>query len=469
MLYAQLAQRFESRAERLCRRRFLQLGLISGASLLLSERSLARERARKKVVIVGAGLAGLCCGYELMRAGYQVEVLEARGRVGGRVLSFHDFIPGQILEGGAELVGANHPLWNAYAARFELPLVEVESYDHPEPWEFEGRILSESELEKLYGEMKAALSTLVTRAESIDASDQDRATVADWLQSLELSPVARRALTVQVEANTGNSVNRLSLLSALLSVKAGGGEAFFTDSETHRCGLGNSALPQRLATELGSALHLNTQVARIQVEDAAVRVTTAPGKVFEGDDCVLAVPPTVWKLIEIDPPLPPDLTPSMGMAVKFLSEVEPRYFQERRLSPNSLGEGPLHYTWGAGSGLIAFSGGEAAQALRHSGRSAVDLYLTELLERRYPDLGRHLRRGRFMDWPSARYTATGYSAFGPGEVNGAVARLRAGRGRLHFAGEHLSLGFNGYMEGALESGNALARRLAERDGVMVAD
>ena len=91
------------------------------------------------MVVIGAGLAGLAAAYELSRAGAEVTVLEARNRVGGRVLSFHDLVPGGTMEGGAELIGSNHPIWNAYKEQFTLSFVDVSEEDGEAPIVLNGR------------------------------------------------------------------------------------------------------------------------------------------------------------------------------------------------------------------------------------------------------------------------------------------------------------------------------------------
>ena len=75
-------------------------------------------------------------------------------------------------------------------------------------------------------------------------------------------------------------------------------------------------------------------------------------------------------------------------------------------------------------------------------------------------------RGRFMDWPSDPWTKGSYSVPAPGEVTTIGPLLHKGCGRLHFAGEHTCYAFVGYMEGALNSGIAVAKRLAVRDGIL---
>src|SRR5687768_11551695 len=123
--FARLAQRYRpvSRQER---RQFLKATLAASAGLLLSnEFGLAQAGRGKHVVVVGGGFAGLACAHELKSAGYAVTVVEARNRVGGRVLSFKDLVQGKNVEGGAELIGSNHPTWVAYQEKFGLEFIDV--------------------------------------------------------------------------------------------------------------------------------------------------------------------------------------------------------------------------------------------------------------------------------------------------------------------------------------------------------
>ncbi len=110
-----------SRRQSISRRNLLKLGLAASAGLLsANNQGLARpssKAVRPRVLIVGAGFSGLSCAYELANAGYEVKVLEARRRVGGRVLSLKNLIPQKNVEGGGELLGLNHPHVLAYAAQ----------------------------------------------------------------------------------------------------------------------------------------------------------------------------------------------------------------------------------------------------------------------------------------------------------------------------------------------------------------
>ena len=121
---------------------------------------------------------------------------------------------------------------------------------------------------------------------------------------------------------------------------------------------------------------------------------------------------------------------------------------------------------GPGEALVAFSGGTAADTCREWTPTArTENYLAEL-PKIYKGIRPAFVRARFMDWPSDPWVKASYSFPAPGQVTAQGPTLRQGIGRLHFAGEHTSYAFMGYMEGALNSGAAVARRIAVKDGVV---
>ena len=145
--------------------------------MLLSERfarPLAQARAGR-VVVIGAGFSGLAAAYELSQVGYDVTVVEARNRVGGRVISFSDLVPGKNVEGGGELVGSNHPRWIAYAKHFKLKFVDVTEEDCEAPIVLGGKRLTADESEALWKEMEAAFPRIDADAKG----DHSERTVAD--------------------------------------------------------------------------------------------------------------------------------------------------------------------------------------------------------------------------------------------------------------------------------------------------
>src|SRR5579863_102385 len=113
--FQMLDRRFGPPLDGMTRRELLQRSIAAGAGLLLSSsRGFSATRAAgKRVIVVGAGFAGVTAAYELQSAGYDVTVVEARDRIGGRVHTLERFVKDKTVEAGGEMVGANHPTWAA--------------------------------------------------------------------------------------------------------------------------------------------------------------------------------------------------------------------------------------------------------------------------------------------------------------------------------------------------------------------
>src|SRR5688572_19714110 len=179
----------------LTRREMLQRSFAAGAALLISERFTAPLSAGAgRVVVVGAGFSGLAAAYELSRAGYEVTVVEARNRIGGRVISFSDLVPGKNVEGGGELIGSNHPAWVAYAKQFGLQFLDVSEEDADFPITLGGKSLAAAESEALWEELEKTFNLILKDAATVTDPSQpwrtpnaealDRRTLASWLASL---------------------------------------------------------------------------------------------------------------------------------------------------------------------------------------------------------------------------------------------------------------------------------------------
>jgi monoamine oxidase len=488
-LYAQLARRHGRRIDGPTRRAFLKGTLAMSAGLLLSGSGLfADDIAPKKnglrVVVIGAGFSGLACAYELLSAGYDVTVVEARDRVSGRVVSFSDFVKDKNVEGGGELIGSNHPTWVAYKEKFGLDFLDVTESDDEAPIYLNGKRIGAEESDKLWKDIEAACNLLndlsakvnVDRPwETPDAAALDNKTTQAWIQEQKISDLCKVGLTAQFVANNGQAIEKQSFLGNLAQIAGGGGEKYWTESEVYRCKGGNQQLAMKLAQKIGNdRLILGLPVTEVDGRRDRLVVTCADGRTIEADDVVLSVPPSVWNRIRFSPSLPEALSPQMGLNVKYLAAVKDRFWKARKLSPDSLTDTFLSMTWegtdnqsqgGPGACLNCFTGGPETQQALDFPKEQRDSEYAKMLEILYPGFGQSFVQSRFMDWPKQKWTAAGYSFPAPGQVTTVGPLMYRGAGRLHFAGEHTCYKFVGYMEGALNSGTSLARRIATRDGL----
>jgi monoamine oxidase len=493
--FARLNQRYGRRIDAVTRRGFLRATLAASAGLMLSN-TVGCESAGKpvgpkagagRIAVIGAGVAGLSCAYELASAGYDVTVLDPRSRVGGRVFSSSTFIEGKNVELGGELIGSNHPMWVAYAKKFGLEFLDVTEDEKLEaPLVFEGKVIESKEGEKLWEELDAALNTLNAAAEPIDADEPwkapgaamlDKQTLAHWHAKVDCSDLCRRALKAQLSSDNAVELDKQSYLAMLTGIKGGGGEKYWTESEVYRCKGGNQQVALKLAEAIGKErILLKTAAKTVTETDKGVTITCDNGKVILADEVVLAAPPSVWEKIAFTPPLPVSLRTQMGTAVKHLSSLKKRFWKDNGLAPDSLSDGDVSQTWdgtdnqleGDAAGMVAFSGGDAAVRARTPKEDARTAAYKQQLETRYAGYGENVVKTIFMDWPGDPNTMAGYSFPAPGDITRAGPMLRAGRGKVQFAGEHTCYKFAGYMEGGLSSGAELAKRIAVRDGVVKA-
>jgi len=499
-LFTLLHRRYGRGVDPEARRRFVKLMIATGAAGLISSTPrllrAAAGMAGKRIVVIGGGFSGLACAFELVAAGYDVTVIEARPRVGGRVLSFNstiggEFIRGKNVEGGGELIGSNHPTWMAYAEKFGLEMLDVTEDEEADfIITIGGKRLSGDESAALYEELEAALGQMNDLAREVPADtpwtapkakEWDALSLKGWVDTLDVSDLCKAAVCAQLAHDNAVPADRQSFLGNLAMVAGGGYELFWTDSEVYRCKGGNQQLAFKLAEGIGrSRVVTDLSVRAVEVKADKVVVTCSDGRTLECDDVVVAVPPSVWERLGLSPAAPASLRPQMGTAVKYLSPVKSRFWEPAGISQYSLGDGEIGWTWDGTDNqrgepieedpacLTAFSGGAGAAVLSSMEDAAARHALyKEKLGAIFPGYADHLAgEPRFMNWPKDRWTGCGYSFPAPGEVT-TLGPLwqRPHANRVHFAGEHCCYKFVGYMEGALSSGVALAKRLAVRDGV----
>ncbi len=489
-LYSRLAMRFDPDRVLLSRRDLMKSAAALAASGLLASVSRASQPAgtpalpasgkKKKVIVVGAGFGGLSCALELVARGHDVTILEGRGRVGGRVITVRDITENAAIEAGGEWIGANHPTWIALAKKFNLDLVETpEDESLYSPLMVKGELLSAKATESLYAEMSECFKTMNEAAKDLDpaapwtapnAQALDSQSVADWLRAQDCSSTCRAILDAQLTNDNSVPIAWQSYLGHLAMVKGGGLQDYWDNSETFRCRQGNQELATRMYSELGADRFLMANpAARVEWTPGkpGVVVIDARGAKHQGDYVVITVAPTVWKNIDFNPALPPGLGVQMGSASKMLFSVKKAAWKDLGLAPESLTDTDIGYTWEStgiqpaarNPVMCAFSGGPGAELGIRMGEAERNQQYTRSLNAIYKGIDEQIDSVRYIGWPVDRWTMAGYSFPAPGQATTTSKALAQGLGPVQFAGEFTSLAFAGYMEGALSSGVATARRI----------
>ena len=443
----------------------------------------------RHIAVVGGGFAGLAAAYELKSVGYRVTVFEARGKVGGRVLSKRDVVPRTIVEHGAELIGLNHLAWWSYKRTFGLTLDPMDESDSPWPVVLGGVLLSPARSTLLAQEMTRGERLINDAARRVNAyepwrtrgaKELDRISLATGLKRLNakrsrktrMSRICRLAFLEQLEADNGVEARKQSWLGNLAMIKGGGLRRYWRDTETHRCRGGNQKLALAFKRAIRS-VETGKKVKGIKIDTNGVTIRFERGEPRHFDEVTLATPPTMWRRrIGINPPLPKKYAVQFGKNVKYILNVENGCWDPE--SPELLSDGPINITWvgtktakGARrAGWVSFSGANDAATLRRWG-SKRRREILKRLSAIYPRARNRARNGKFMDWLADPWTKGSYSFPKPREVTRVGPLMhQAFEDRLHFAGEHTCYAFTGYMEGALRSGLRVAEEIARRDKVI---
>ena len=240
-----------------------------------------------RVVVAGAGFAGLLAAYRVAQAGHEVVVLEARDRVGGRVWS-QELVPGDprtVVERGAEFVLDGYDLMRALAGEFGLQLAEMAmSYYEREPRG--GAATSHQEM--------AQCAAVVAGAA---ASARPGTPLSEVVASWPGSPAALAAYVSRIEVTHG--VPATDLAAAAVTDVTGG----FTRRPCWRVAGGNQLVARHLAGRLGTTVRLRSAVRLVEHDQEQVRLLTDDGEV-SGDAVILAVPMAVLRALPFAPEVP---------------------------------------------------------------------------------------------------------------------------------------------------------------------
>jgi monoamine oxidase len=441
------------------------------------------------VIVVGAGLAGLAAARRLDAAGVETVVVEARDRVGGRVEG-HVLDDGTPLELGGQWIG---PTQNRmYELVAELGLEHFRT--HNDAGELllhlggrASRVPSHRGATPRLGPFALAdlaqglarFTRLANRTSLLEpwtgpgAHDQDGQTFETWIRRNLRTPTGRAYFRVACEAVFSAESTDLSLLHALFYAHSG------TDLETllstdrgaqqDRVVGGSIRIAQQLAAQLGDRVRLGSPVRTVAQTDAGVAVTTRSGERVTGSHVIVTLPPTLAGRLEYDPVLPSwrdQLTQRLpaGSVIKTYAVYDEPFWRADRLNGQVASDtGPVKVTFdnsppsGSPGVLMGFieagDGRRLARWTPEQRRAAVLECFTRYFGPRASAPREYVER----DWMAEEFSRGCYGAhFTPGVWTHYGRALREPVGRVHWAGAECSPVWNGYMEGAVRSGEDAA-------------
>ena len=475
------------------RREILVGGAGGAAATVLADAELARARPPRRgskrvdVVVIGAGLAGLSAASDLVAAGHSVVVLEARDRVGGRTLN-HPVGGGEVVEIGGQWVGPGQDRIMARAR--SLGVRTFKTYTKGEQIfdyrgaqsHFTGLIppippADASDFGQLLGQVVKLEATIpldrpwaAPGAEGFDAQTLETFKLAN-----SRTAGARFLFDLVVRAVLGAEPRDISMLHGLFYFNSGGGVLNLTSTaggaQDSRFIGGSQLVSIRLAERLGTRIALRAPVRRIESSRGGVEVLSDAGS-WRAGRAIVALAPALAARIDYQPLLPPlrdGLTQRVpqGSVIKVEAVYPTPFWRAEGLSGYiNSDRPPIQVTWdnsppgGKPGVIVGFVLGTEARRLARVSPAARRQELLTALVRLFGSRAGRPRKLIEQNWSTERWTRGCYAGFmAPGVWSDYGVALRAPVGRLHWAGTETAEVFNGYMDGAVRSGERAAREV----------
>jgi monoamine oxidase len=503
----------EQHARRLRRAEFLAGAASVGATLLAAcskpAQTVTKAVAAPRIVIIGGGLAGATCAFRLWQRGVPFTICEANSALGGRTWTLRNFFDeGQIIEHGGEFISSEHTALRNLARELDLPLVNLRAaqphrteeiyYVHGEKYTWNEMLHDYAQIyPAIAAAAKAAPFPTLYNRHTAAAVQLDRMSIRQWIETHVPGGIRSKiGWLMDLDATTENGGDS-SAQSALefiymlgyMPALTGHGQFYLVGTD-ERYGVigGNDQVVGRMVAHLPSAtVRPNTALVALRRRaDGSYALTLKSAlqtSVLQADHVVLALPFTTLRNVDLSQAgfEPLKMTAinnlNLGTNTKLHMQFKDRLWYKLGYNGYTYADKGFQQTWevtrgqpGSAGILTSYYGGTwGASFVAPSFAPANPTYARDFLrgiEPIYTGATKEWNGKSYMDfWTGDPWHRGAYSFLGVGQYTLFTGMEGKRQGNVHFCGEHTSIAFGGFMNGAVETGQNVAAAILGESGV----
>ena len=495
------------------RRRFLsnltKAGIAIGAAGVLNSckkvsdflpedrKNLDNVSARKNqpsIVIIGAGIAGLNCAYQLQQRGFSSAIYEGASRTSGRIFTKNNILAqGLYTELGGEFIDTSHKDVINLCNEFNLNLLDTatqaESAYVRDSFYIGGRFYTEDEVIAAFhpyaARIRADIKSLpaVMTYDDHDATTEyfDNISIKGYLDLIGMTGFIRKGIEVAylteygLETDVQSSINFLFLFSANT---ANGFHIFGSSDERYKIEGGNQSLTTALYKQVQSSVHLQHTLVKLKQTANGYKLHFANSNnttiSVDADIVVAAIPFTLLRDVTLDVDLPSWKTNAINnlgygtnskLLIGFNKRVWRNYMHSGYVFTNDVTQTAWDNSWlqpGTAGGYTIYQGGNKGLALGAGTVGSQAPQFVQQMQKMWPGCANAFNGNvKRMHWPDYPFTKGSYSSYKLGQYTTIRGAEIKNIGNLYFAGEHCSANFQGFMNGGAETGRIAAKSIAQ--------
>ncbi|MGI4022891.1 MAG: FAD-dependent oxidoreductase [Janthinobacterium lividum] len=450
------------------------------------------KKNQPKIVIIGAGMAGLNCAYQLKKAGYTAAIYEGSKRVGGRIFTESNVLaPDLYTELGGEFIDSDHTDMLQLCNEFGLSLLDTKSEVDAElardSFYIDGRFYSENEVIKAFlpyaSRIDADISSLPDEI-TYDSYDQnskrfDNMSIKGYLDSIRMSGFIRKGIETAYLTEYGLDTDIQSAINFLYLFNpdtSNGFEIFGSSDERYKIKGGNQSITNKLYEQVKDQVYMENILIKVKQTIAGYTLyfTNGTNTVVNvnADIVICTIPFSVLRNIELQVALPKWKTDAIeklgyGTNSKLLLGFNNRVWREYGNSGYVFTNQDIQTGWdnsyaqpSKNGGFTVYQGGSEGLQLGNGTPESQAPKFVDQLDKMWPGCKKAFNgRVKRMHWPTYPFTQGSYACYKVGQYTSIRGSERKTVGNLHFAGEHCSLEFQGFMNGAAETGRIAAEEI----------